>query len=63
MNAEERVLEAIRVTRSILERALNDPGTLVAMTAWDIEPEGLEDTITKILEYLDRSREEKSGGH
>ena len=59
MGAEKRVLEAIALTRVALKRALIDPKALVQMTAWDVEPDAIENTVTKILEYLEKAAPEK----
>jgi hypothetical protein len=59
MNAEERALRAIEITRSILERALNDPPVLVQLFSLKTNPEALEDWITSVLEYLDKTKEEE----
>jgi len=58
MNAEERALEAIRVTRAVLERALSDGRVLIYMVANDVAPDDLEDVVTEILEYQDKTAEE-----
>ena len=59
MSAEERTLMAIALTRGVLHRALNDPPILVKMIAHDVTPEAVEDVITGILEYLDKTAEEE----
>ena len=55
MSAEERTLTAIRITREALRQSLSDPEALVQMTIWDIGPEAIENTITEILEYLEKT--------
>jgi hypothetical protein len=60
MNAEERALRAIEITRSVLERALNDPPTLVAMMTDEVTTQGLELLVEEILEYLEKTKEEKT---
>jgi len=61
MNAEERTLKAIQVTRRRLNQVLVDPEVLVMMTAWDIKPGELENTITEILRYLEKTAPDKLG--
>jgi hypothetical protein len=60
MNAEERALEAIRMTRDVLDHALDNGLTLAYMAANDVDPDDVEDTVTEILEYLDKTGEEES---
>ena len=55
MSAEERTLTAIRIAREALRQGLSDPEVLVQMTIWDIGPEAIENTITEILEYLEKT--------
>ena len=45
MNAKE-------LTRSTLERGLNDPMFLLTMTVHEVGPEYIEDVVVEILEYL-----------
>ena len=59
MNAEERALKAIQLTRIRLEEVLRAPEALVAITAWDVEPDAVEDAVTRILEYLDKTKDEE----
>lgn len=59
MNAEERALEAIRVTRGVLERALSDSRLLIYMAANDVTPEAIEDVVAEVLEYQDKTGEEE----
>jgi hypothetical protein len=59
MNAEERALEAIRVTRGVLERALSDSRLLIYMTANDVAPDAIEDVVIEILEYQEKTAEEE----
>jgi len=59
MNAEERTLRAKEITRSVLERALNDPSTLVAILAADVTTQNLELLVKELLEYLDKTGEEE----
>ena len=49
MNAKE-------VTRSVLERALNDPMFLLVMAVHGIAPKDIEITVKWILEYLDETK-------
>ena len=60
MSADELTLQAIQLTRSILERILSDPEALVQMTGWEIAPESVEETIADILEYLEKTREKEA---
>ena len=59
MNAEERTLAAIEVARCFLRRALYDPVILILMTANDVSPDDVEDGVTEILEYLEKTKEEE----
>jgi len=59
MSAEERTLRAIELTRAVLAGALCNVYLLSFMAANDIGPEDVEDMITEILEYLDKTKEEK----
>jgi hypothetical protein len=59
MNAEERALEAIRVTRTVLGWATRDGQLLAYMAANDVDPDAVEDTVAEILEYLDKTGEEE----
>jgi hypothetical protein len=59
MNYEERALEAIRVTRAVLERARSDGRVLIYMASTGTDPEDVEEEITNILEYLEKTAEEE----
>ena len=59
MSAEEHTLRAIEITRSVLERALNDPAILMKMIINDVAPDDVEDVVTEILEYLEKTKEEE----
>ena len=59
MSAEDRALQAIQVTRLRLEEALRSPEVLVKMAAWDVEPDAVEDVVSEILEYLEKTGPEK----
>lgn len=58
MTAEGRTDRAIGITRSLLERAMNDPRTIVHITMYRMTPEAIEDTITDILGYLAKTSPE-----
>ena len=58
MGAEERTHRAIFVTRSTLERVLLNPGVLISMVAANVGPDDVEDVITMILGYLDKTEPE-----
>ena len=45
-----------QVTRSILERAINDPIFLLTMTAHGVTPKDIEIIVKDILEYLDKTK-------
>lgn len=57
MGAEERTLEAIEITRRALEWALIYPEVLVMLTSADVGPDDVEDVVTEILEYLDKTKD------
>ena len=57
MGAEERTLKAIELTRSTLKRAIIDPGVLIQMAGLDVGPDVVEDVITEILYYLDKTKD------
>ena len=59
VDAEKRTKKAIILTREILLRALDEPGTMVLMTAELVEPEEVEDKITEILEYFEKTNPEE----
>ena len=61
MSTEERALREREVTRSILHRVLLDPRALLTMVAHGIGPEDMEAKVTELLEYLERTREERAG--
>ena len=61
MDVEKRTRKAIILTRKILLRALDEPGTIVLMSAEHVEPEEIEDTISEILEYLEKTEPEVEG--
>lgn len=55
MNAKE-------VTRSVLERALNDPMFLLTMAANGVTPGDIEIIVKDILEYLEKTKPEEAEG-
>jgi len=60
VTAEDRALKVIQLTRLRLEEILRDPEVLVQMAAWDMTSGDLEDTVAGILEYLEKTKEEKA---
>jgi len=60
MDVEERTKKAIILTREILLRALDEPGTIVLMTAELVEPEEVENKIADILEYFEKTNPEEA---
>jgi len=60
MNAGERTRLAITITREILTNMMDDPGAMVAMTMDLVKPDNVEDTVSEILEYLDRTKPKAS---
>ena len=52
MNAKE-------VTRSTMERGLNDPMFLLTMAANGVTPGDIEIIVKEILEYLNKKKEAK----
>ena len=59
MNAEERALMAIEYTRNRLRDILLNPIVLIYIATYDIGPDDIEDVVTEILEYLDKTGEEE----
>ena len=59
MSEESATLRAIRVTRVVLERALSNSRLLIYMAANDVAPGDVEDVVYEVLEYLDKTEEEK----
>ena len=51
-------MDAQKVTRSILERALNEPMFLLVMAVHGIAPKDIEITVKWILEYLEKAKPE-----
>jgi len=51
-------VNAKEITRSALERALNDPMFLLTMAVHGIAPEDIELWVKKTLEYLEKKPEE-----
>lgn len=58
MNSEKLSDRVNRVTRSTLERALNDPMFLLAMAAHGVTPEDIKLMVKDILEYLEKTKKE-----
>ena len=59
MGAEERIHDAISITRDILMEVLDDPDALMAMTIDCTTPEDVENQVVMILKYLDQTEPEK----
>jgi len=57
MNAEERTLKAIALTRAALLDALEDLPILMQMVINDVAPDDVENVVTEILEYLEKTKE------
>ena len=57
--ADGRATQAIKVTRSTLERILLKSDVLIQMTAHNVKPEALEDKIAEMLEYLEKTTPKK----
>jgi len=51
-------VNAKKVARSALERALNDPMFLVAMAANGVTPEDIEFVVKDIVKYLEKPKKE-----
>jgi len=49
-------VNAKEVTRSTIERGLNDPMFLLTMTIHAVTPNDIELIVTDILEYLDKTK-------
>jgi len=60
VNEEQRVEEAIRLTRSILMNALYEPQTLVMMHTANMDGWKIQDTICDILLYLEETNPERN---
>lgn len=61
MDAEKRTLRAIGITRRALEWALRDLAFVLSMAAADVGPDDVEDVVTEILEYLDKTKDPLGG--
>jgi len=59
MDAEQRTLAAITLTRGILMKALASPFTLTVMTVDSMDPDAVEDMVVDILEYLEKTKNSK----
>ena len=59
MDAEQRTLDAITITRAVLRKALTSPFTMAALTLWEVPPESIENQVTEMLKYLDKTKHEK----
>jgi len=58
MSAEERSKQTILLTRGILRDALRDTNALMLMVIYAVKPDEIEDKITEILTYLDKTKDE-----
>jgi len=61
LNGEDLALNPVRVTRSILERGINDPIFMIVMAANATTPDDIEFTVKEILEYLEKTKKEAEG--
>jgi len=59
MDASQRTRDAITITRSILSKALTSPFTMAELTIWEVPPESIENQVTEMLEYLDKTNPKK----
>jgi len=59
MDAETRTQNAITITRNVLRKALNSPFTMVKFTANGIDPERVEDSVYRVLCYLEKTAAKK----
>jgi len=59
MDAEQRTLDAITITRKLMRDALNNPNAVLGMTDRGLTPEDVENQICEILEYLDKTKPKK----
>ncbi|MBU1082430.1 MAG: hypothetical protein KKB59_18235 [Spirochaetes bacterium] len=60
MDAEERVHNAISITRELLMDAFDHPMAIIRMTVDCTKPEDVENQVAMILEYLDRTDPKKA---
>ncbi|MBA7630973.1 hypothetical protein ES703_38500 [subsurface metagenome] len=60
MTAEERTATAIEITREVLKMALSSPFTMVEMTGRSMNPNDVQDQVTAILCYLEKTNPKKS---
>jgi len=58
MSEKSTTLRAIELTRKVLTWALKSPNILTYMAANDVAPDAVEDVVTEILEYLDKTAED-----
>jgi len=61
MDVEERTEKAIILTRELILRSLDDTQTIMMMIINDVNPEDIENMVTDILEYLDKTKPEVEG--
>ena len=64
MDSEKLSERVTSVTRSIVERGLNNPMFMLTMTIHAVTPRDIEILVKDILEYLDKTKpfEEKEAG-
>lgn len=62
MNAEKRTQIAITMTREILANMFDDPGAIAFMTFYEVEPDEVEDKVSQILYYLEKTAIEEAEG-
>lgn len=60
-SVEERVHNAIIITRELLMNAFDDPRAVIMMAMDCTKPEDVENQVAMILEYLDKTEPEKEG--
>ena len=60
MDAEQRTRDAITITRTILTKALTSPFTMAELTIWEVPPESIENQVTEMLKYLEKTRPVKA---
>ena len=60
MDTEERTLDAITITRALFKMALTSPFTMAELTIWEVPPESIENQVTEMLKYLEKTRPVKA---
>ena len=62
MDAEKLTQIAITMTRTLLAEMIDDPVAMAFMTFYEINPEEVEDKVSQILHYLDKTAPEEAEG-